>query len=213
MELPSLAFLLARSHNRCVAIYTPPHFSVEDLDIAHQVMRDHPFATLVSFADGEPWISHAPISLINGILVGHLARANPHTKFFDDDHPLTCIFHGPHAYVSPRWYDTPNQVPTWNYVVVHAQGRPQVLGDEETVRALLDLVAGYDPELTFEPEPLARQAKGVVAFRMEIDRLDCKFKMSQNKTEADRQGVIAGLLERDGPDDQAVATWVDSSYR
>lgn len=188
-----------------MALYTPPHFSVEDLAIAHGVIQAHPFATLVSCSEGEPWISHAPVSLVDGVLIGHLARANPHSQLFDGSHPLTCIFHGPHAYVSPRWYDTPNQVPTWNYAVVHVHGVPESLGEKETAEALLDLVAGYDPELTFEPEALARQAKGVIGFRMAIDRLDCKFKMSQNKTDADRQGVIEGLLERDGPDDHAVA--------
>lgn len=192
-----------------MAIYTPPHFSVGDLEVAHEIIRAHPFATLISVADGEPWISHAPVSLVDEVLIGHLARANPHSSLLNGNHALTCIFHGPHAYVSPRWYDTPNQVPTWNYAVVHAHGRPQALGEDETVRVLLDLVAAYDPGLTFESEALVRQAKGVVAFRMELERLDCKFKMSQNKSERDRQGILAGLLERDGPDDRAVARLVD----
>lgn len=196
-----------------MALYTPPHFSVQDLDIAHKIIREHPFATLLSFAEGEPWISHAPVSLESGTLIGHLARANPQTKFFDGSHLLTIIFQGPHAYISPRWYKTPDQVPTWNYAVVHAHGRPEALGEEETIRALLDLVAGYDPDLTFESDALARQAKGVVAFKMQIDRLDCKFKMSQNKTPEDREGVVAALTGRKGPDDLAVAAWMDKLLR
>src|SRR5436309_4848810 len=111
-------------------MYIPTPFREESLDILHEVIRQHSFATLVTSAPDGLIATHIPILLdpmrgSYGTLIGHVARENPHWRAFGGNQETMAIFQGPHAYVSPSWYTTPYAVPTWNYVVVHAYGRPK----------------------------------------------------------------------------------------
>ena len=129
-------------------------------------MRAHPFATLVSVADGAPFATHVPLLLDAergplGTLVGHVAAPNPHSAAFDERAQALAIFHGPHAYVSPRWYASGPNVPTWNYVAVHAIGRPRGIDDPARVRALLARTAAVFEAGAKEPWTPRRRAREV----------------------------------------------------
>jgi transcriptional regulator len=197
-------------------MYVPRAFAESDLAELHASMRAHPFATLVSAAGGAPFASHLPLLLDEasgglGTLLGHVARPNPHAAAFDDRTPALAIFHGPHAYVSPRWYAGGPNVPTWNYVAVHALGRPRRIQDAGRVRELLArsaalFEAGAKEPWTLEAIPEGYAAglqRGIVAFEIAIESLQGKRKLSQNKSPADRAGVVAAL--RAAGDEQSLA--------
>lgn len=202
-------------------MYLPPHFAETDRERLHGFIRAHAFGTLVSVIDGAPFATLLPFMLLDegdhGTLVGHVARANPHAATFDGAHESIALFHGPHAYVSPRWYETPVAVPTWNYAVVEAAGRPERITDRDRVRAILDsLVATYEAgrpnPWTMDKVPAeftGKMVDGIVAFEMPVARLVGKVKMSQNRPAADRAGVRAALSASGHPDDAAVAHEMD----
>jgi len=198
-------------------VYVPNHFAETDVAKLHALVREHSFATLVSWLDGAPFATHVPLLLdaergAFGTLIGHVARANPHARAFDGATPALAIFRGPHAYVSPRWYASEPNVPTWNYVAVHVSGRPRVVDDAAQVRRVLSRTAaiyeaGADEPWT--PEGVAsyveKLQRGIVAFEMPIETLHGKRKLSQNKPAADRAGVVAGLRASGDAESLAVA--------
>jgi len=113
-------------------MYIPEAFREDRLDVLHSLMREHSFATIVSSGEAGLMATHLPLLLDatrgpKGTIVGHMARANPHWQDFRGDVEALMIFQGPHGYVSPSWYTTPYAVPTWNYVAVHAYGRPRLI--------------------------------------------------------------------------------------
>lgn len=195
-----------------MAIYTPDYFAGPDGPLARQLIADYPFATLISHADGvEPQITYLPLLLDGDALLGHVARLNAHWQRFAQGGTIA-LFHGPHAFVSPRWYMRPaDNVPTWNYAVVHVHGRPQLLDENGARSAIERLTARFDPGVaTTAPEKVERLLQGIVAFRMPIARLEAKFKLNQNKSAADRDGVIAGLRANGRAEDSAVANWMQA---
>ena len=194
-------------------MYTPAAFEENDLALLHSLMRQYSFATLVTVAAGVPIASHLPFLLDivgdgMGTLRAHLARANPQWQNFCDGAEALVIFQGPHAYISPAGYESLPNVPTWNYAAVHAYGIPSLLNDEDTSALLRDSVAFYDPNpdvLDMPDEYVRRIQPGVVGFEIPIARLEGKRKMSQNKSDADRAGVIAALRASGSPENLAVA--------
>ncbi|WP_028009214.1 FMN-binding negative transcriptional regulator [Solimonas flava] len=192
-----------------MSLYTPGHFEGRDRAAALRLIAAHPFATLVTTVAGdEPQITHLPLLQQGDALHGHMARANPHWQAFAHGRTVA-IFHGPHAYVSPRWYETPAQhVPTWNYAVVHVAGRPQLVEGMAALDSLRALSAHFDPDFDADPQRVERLAAAIVAFRLPLERLDAKFKMNQNRTAADRAGVIAALAAQPAAADRAVAEWM-----
>lgn len=189
-----------------MAVYTPRSFVAPDEPAIRRVLDEYGFATLVTAGAGEPQITHLPLIHRDGALWGHMARANPHWQQFGAGHSVA-IFHGPHAYVSPQWYAAPaDQVPTWNFVVVHVHGRPEVLDDARIEPLLMELAARYDSTL---PDAASVQTRrhGIKAFRMAVSRIDAKFKLNQNKTAADRAGVIEALHARG---EHAAADWMQA---
>ena len=201
-----------------MSLYIPPQFSSQSRDVALALMRAAPFATLITArADGEPHITHLPLLLLEeGQLTGHMARANPHWRAFAAGHTVA-VFHGPHAYISPRWYATPaREVPTWNFATVHVHGMPVLLDDPTTKLAVVDATSA-----AFEPAENAWQRQldaprfqalldAIVAFHIPLTRLDAKFKMNQNKTPQDRAQVMAGLRATAQPDALATADWMQA---
>lgn len=195
-------------------MYIPSTFAVDDRAALLNVMREHSFATLVTVQDGRPFATHLPVLIdadrgAHGVLSGHLARANPQWRHLEDAEALV-IFQGPHAYVSPAWYGAaqPN-VPTWNYIAVHAYGPARIITDPEAVaghlRALVDAHESGDSGWTLDPAYSARLQAGVVAFELEIASLEGKFKLSQNKPPAARAGVAAALTASPRDHERAVA--------
>src|SRR6185369_9210413 len=127
-------------------MYPPSHFTESRPEILLQVMRENSFATVVTAAGGVPFASHVPVLIDGGAaneikIRGHVSRANPHGKQLAGSEQVLAIFHGPHGYVSPSWYEATGNVPTWNYVTVHAYGRARVLDPSELGAQLADLVA------------------------------------------------------------------------
>jgi transcriptional regulator len=201
-------------------MYVPKHFEVSDRAWCHALIRAEPFATLVGADDaGTAFATHLPFLLDAergplGTLIGHVARANPQWRYFRPGQPVFVIFQGPHAYVSPAWYEAHPSVPTWNYVAVHAYGVPAVFEDPARVKALLAALvrtfeAGHPDPWRFESladDYVDGMLRGIVAFEIPIDRLEGKAKLSQNRSAADRARVGAALEAAADPLARAVAS-------
>lgn len=192
-----------------MSLYTPNSFRWDDRAAVAALIDAHPFALLLTVTDGcEPAVTHLPLLRDGDCLVGHMARANPHWQQFAAGRTLA-VFQGPHAYVSPRWYVEPaEQVPTWNFAAVHLSGRVEVLTPAEAGEAVRVLTRRFDPGFVPAPGRVEQLLGGIVAFRLHIERVEAKNKMNQNKTAADRAGVIAGLRATGRPEDAAVAAWM-----
>lgn len=204
-------------------LYNPPHFRNDDRDALLASIEARGFATLVSVAEAGPIITHLPLILDrsagpHGTLIGHVARANPHWTLADLSRPSVAIIAGPEAYVSPNWYpskvDTGKAVPTWNYEVVHVTGTLRVHDDAAWLRAAVTrLTEKHETarpngwQVSDAPEAyIAAQLKGIVGLSLEISELTGKSKLSQNRSEQDRAGVMAGLAADDDPASAAMLT-------
>jgi len=184
-----------------VTLYQPSHFAVGDRSTLIALMRERPLATLVSVAAGEAAFTHLPLEVeesAGGVrLHGHLARANPHWSQWRDGVTVTAIFQGPDGYVSPRWYSAREAVPTWNYVVVHAVGRIVVTHDSaEKERILKAMIDRHDVDYRRQWDELPEtyregMKRAIVGLTIEVERLDGKFKLSQNRPPGDRAAVRA----------------------
>jgi transcriptional regulator len=201
-------------------MYIPSHFAGNETT-GREIMQAHSWALLTT-ADqaGAPLTTHMSLIWRNdgsphGALIGHMARANEHWKLFERPAESLALFWGPHAYVSPTWYAPGPKVPTWNYVTVHAYGRPQIISETPLVlRVLSELSKAYETgagewNLGALPRGTAEElTKSIVAFRMPITRLETKIKLSQNRDLEDRQRVISRLEASDSDDAQATAKWM-----
>lgn len=184
-----------------------PAFRVEDREALLAFVRAHPFVTIAAAVGGRPFTAQAPVvirQLGDGevALDFHLARANALSPFIIQTFRAVALATGPDAYVSPDWYESPDQVPTWNYVSVEAEGSVAVLDEAELIALLDDLSVQEEARLLPKP-PWTRDkmspgrfdamARGIVGARLFVDRLEGTFKLSQNKGAADRAGVVAAL--------------------
>lgn len=204
-------------------MYVPAHFREERPDVLAAAIRAIHLATLVTAgADGDYHASLVPMLLHEdgaGLLLEcHVARPNDHWRALLGG-PLAslAIFQGPHAYISPSWYPTKGEhgrvVPTWNYIAVHAQGPLAIVDDEAWLRAHLDALVranedGREPPWAVADAPaefIHNLSRGVVGLRLRVERLEGKWKLSQNRAEADRRGAIAGLAASSKPRDRAIA--------
>jgi transcriptional regulator len=190
-------------------MYIPPAFAETRTEVLASLMEAHSFALLVTVLEGKPFATHLPVLLDRGrgprgTLRGHLAVSNPHAAAIAQGSEALIIFQGPHAYVSPRYYPSRANVPTWNYEAVHAYGWLAASTRDQLVRLLADTSEGYERGAEapwtmdeLRPGQLDGLVKGIVGFELEIERLEGKLKLSQNRTPEDRAGVVAGL-EREG---------------
>lgn len=186
-------------------MYTPRHNREEDRAKLCDFMREYSFAAIVTThgPDSQMHATHLPFVVEpdgDSIrLSAHMAKANQQWRDFDGRRQALIIFQEPHAYVSPRHYDAPLSVPTWNYVAVHAYGAPVVLDDAEQKLALLrrmmtDLDADYLSRWESMPEDYVRQKlAGIVAFSVEVARVQARFKLSQDRSAAERERIAAEL--------------------
>ncbi len=206
-------------------MYSPKEFIEDRPEVLQDVMQEHGWAILVGSIDGVPTATHLPFMLDetqgeNGTLFSHMAKANPHWQNFENAPKTTettetnealVIFWGPHAYISPTWYDNQPSVPTWNYVTVHAYGTPRMIeGEAAMIAAQNRLVANYEGEdgwrLEDQSEKFIRgMLSAIVTFEIPITRLEGKFKLSQNRPSGDIPGIIEGLRQRSDGDDRAIA--------
>ena len=183
-------------------MYIPKHFDMKDKNLMFDVIENNSFATLISQHNGEPSATHLPLLLDRegGFLTGHFARPNAQWKDSQEQTVLV-IFQGPHCYISPSWYETDKAVPTWNYVAVHVYGKMELVEDEqELFDSLGGLVQKYEqPGSSYQLESvdtnfIAGMSKGIVGFKIKIDRIEGKAKLSQNHS-AERQGLVIKQLE------------------
>ena len=202
-------------------MYIPQAFSSEDPAVLDRLVAHNAFGTLVSQLGGAPFASHLPVLCRRAdrrvILTGHWARANPQWQEIEDQRALF-IFHGPHAYISPRWYLEPQKnVPTWNYVVAHVYGRVRVIHDtaelERIVSALAKQYESGAPEpWRFESTSDAGRVrlKAIVGFELAADEVQVKMKLGQNHQAGNVQGAIAGLRAVGSPEAVATASWMQA---
>lgn len=205
-------------------MYLPAHFREDRRDVQFELMRSHPLGLLVSagpgglMANSVPFVAYPEEAA--GVLRAHVARANPQWHELPTAGECLVIFQGPHAYISPSWYPTKAEthkvVPTWNYATVHVWGRPQVIGDASWLRRQIDdLTRAHEGH---RPDPwkaadapadfIAAQLKAIVGIELAITRIEAKWKVSQNRNAADRQGVIDGLRAEGGDGPAEVARLV-----
>ena len=206
-------------------MYTPKHFKENDHEVLHGLMRRYSFALLVSAKDGAPVGTHLPLHVeetgTTGMIYGHVARANGHWRQFDGATDAMAVFQGPHSYISPNWYADDGLVPTWNYATVHAYGRPQAIEDAgETTDILWRLVEANESDATgnwsmsrLPADEVKKQLKGIVAFRMPIERLEGKFKMGQNKSPDDALAAARGVRAAGHADAEMVASEMEARVR
>ena len=199
-------------------MYNPPHFTSTDLNWLDWLAEHHPFGTLISQVDGEPFASHLPVLYTRTedqvLLSGHWARPNSQWRDIENQRVMF-MFHGPHAYVSPRWYSDPQkQVPTWNYVTAHVYGKIRLLQAEEELEGIVTRLSEKFESGAAEPWSLAAsdpanraRLRGIVGFELRSDALQIKIKLkvNQNHTVANVAGVITGLRATDSAEAAAVA--------
>ncbi|MCM2323062.1 MAG: FMN-binding negative transcriptional regulator [Oligoflexia bacterium] len=186
-------------------MYLPAQFHERDTEALLKIIRAYPFATVVTQGKDGPFVSHLPVIVeVRGqgevVLLGHMAKGNPQWRHERD---ALVVFHGPHAYITPRWYKDPMNVPTWNYAVVHASGKAVPIESREGIERILRLSVEqferselkswqYDLPEAFKAE----LAQAMVGFEITVSHLEGKFKMSQNRSPEDRAGILAGLGTR-----------------
>jgi transcriptional regulator len=197
-------------------MYTPASFRESRIDVLHDLMRAYPFATVVANGASGFVANHLPFEVAgDALLHGHVARGNELAVM--DGAEVLLIFQGPDGYISPNWYpskhETGREVPTWNYAVVHVHGRLQVIDDAVWTRALLDALT--DRHEASQPSPwhvadapadhIEKSLKAIVGIAVTIERIEGKFKLSQNHPARNRAGVVEGLRERDADGDAELA--------
>jgi transcriptional regulator len=206
-------------------MYIPEAFAISDPAKLADVMAQHSFALLVSrdgnssFASHLPFLFHAQQGK-QGTLLSHMARANRHWQLFTPDEEVLVIFQGPHAYISPNWYASTVAVPTWNYATVHAYGKVRLLETDAELDAVLDETVSkhesgftqpWVPQLPNDMKAKLRQA--IVGFKIEVTRLEGKFKLGQNRSREDQEKMLASLAAQPDADSKALADFIKSNRR
>ena len=209
-------------------MYLPKHFQETRVEVMHGLIRDHPLGVLVTLGSDGLNANHIPIEIDPepvpfGTLRGHVARANPVWRDYAADVEAVVVFQGPARYVTPSWYPTKREtgkvVPTFNYAVVHAYGAMRIVEDAAWLRNLVERLT--DEFEATRPEPwqvtdapasyIDAQLRAIVGIEIAITRLLGKWKVSQNKSAADRAGVAQALIAADDPDAAALARAMQQS--
>ncbi len=197
-------------------MYVPSSFRETNADTLFEFIKQHSFGMLVSQVDELPFVSHLPFLVDretgdHGRLIGHMARANP--QWIDAAGDVLVVFSGPHAYISPTWYESDKVVPTWNYVAVHVYGTLQIIDDEESLIGIVrDYVDTYEKSMpqpwvldTLSGDFIHALVQQIVGFEILVTRIEGKWKLSQNHTVERRQKVIGVLGEADDDDSRKIA--------
>ncbi|MGB7651340.1 MAG: FMN-binding negative transcriptional regulator [Gallionella sp.] len=196
-------------------MYTPKDFAEKEAHTLQDFMREHSFATAVTQQNGVLFASHLPLMLdsslgTHGGLLGHMARNNSQWQSFADGVEILLIFNGAHSYISPAWYEpNPMSVPTWNYMAVHAYGTARILSESELENALRQLTDEHEKSL---PQPWKleltqmmreRLLGAIVGFEITLNRVEGKFKLSQNRSEQEQRNVMEKLAQSEHGKDVA----------
>ena len=204
-------------------MYLPEPFKTQDLGALDRLAAHNAFGTLVSQIDGAPFASHLPVLYRRAgnqvTLTGHWARANPQWREIETQRALF-IFHGPHAYVSPRWYLEPQKnVPTWNYAVAHLYGRVRPIQEGEALEQIVTALAkqyeaAADAPWRFQDTGEAGRArlKAIVGFELIAEEIQVKLKLGQNHPRGNIGGTVKGLRATGAPGDSETADWMDQLH-
>jgi transcriptional regulator len=195
-------------------MYTPKLYREDDRTKILEFLRQNEFATLVTYDGEKPTASHLLMEIMNEgeklHINGHMSKANPQWKTFKANAEVLVIFQGAHTYISPTWYNHVN-VPTWNYQAVHVYGSPRIVTDiNETYKILSRLVSRHEGDSSYRMETLPKEfvekeIKGIVAFQIEVTRIEANYKLSQNRGEDVYHNIISRLNERKDEMSHAVA--------
>ena len=197
-------------------MYIPKFYRLGD-DEAVEIMKSYPFATMVTVDNYRPIATHIPVEIReeNGkvFAAGHIAYGNMQKNHLDDGDALL-IFQGPHSYVSSSWYGAEN-VPTWDYLAVHAYGKARIISGGELESHLASLLQHYESGRengrvwdTFTPGYIQNQIRGIIGFEIEITSIEAAGKMSQNRNDADYKAIVAELEKLSEKDANKVAQWM-----
>ena len=188
-------------------------------------LRRHNFATIVTHDGRVPFATLVPVLFDehmgpHGTITAHIARANPQWRHFTNGQEVLVIFQGPHAYISPSWYETSPAVPTWNYATVHAYGIPTLITDGDRLVAMLHaLVEAHEAERenrwpgAIPEEYRDKMIAGIVGFEITITRVEAKYKLSQGRSEADVKGVVAALSSSPDQTERELAAMMVKAHR
>lgn len=190
------------------SLYIPKPHRVDDLALLHEFMDEYSFVDLVTATDSVR-ITHLPVLLQRGTgrygtLYGHVSRNNPQSDAFTGRQPAVLVFRGPHSYISPSWYAKTEAVPTWNFAVVHASGKPKRIEDKKALHELLaHLIRKFEDRYGSGSYDFGKlpdsyvypMIGGIVGFQMRIDALEGKFKLGQDRSAADKAGILKHLAE------------------
>jgi transcriptional regulator len=193
-------------------MYQPPHFREDDLGVQHALIREHPLGLLITAGASGLIANSVPFHLDaegseKGTLQLHLAKANTQWRDIQEGAAVLAVFQGANSYVTPSWYQTKREtgkvVPTWNYAIVQARGPARVIDDHGWLLKQINAITGQQEEKRNAPwavgdapdDFIRAQLKGIIGIEIEITAIDGKWKVSQNRPVADRQGVAAGLGE------------------
>lgn len=195
-------------------MYIPNNIKVDDITIGHDFINEFGFGVIVSDSltgTHIPFVLHREEGE-NGVLYSHCAKANKHWKELDGTDVLI-IFMGPHSYVSPSWYAQSPAVPTWNYAAAHVYGKVSLLNDKQTLEAVEEVVNKYEPDLLVKKDIITVEFRdkllsGIVGFKIEISKIECKLKLGQQRTEEDQSGVYSALVNSSNLDAQNLAQYM-----
>ncbi|HSE76819.1 MAG TPA: FMN-binding negative transcriptional regulator [Alphaproteobacteria bacterium] len=201
-------------------MYVPDAFAETNTAVLHDLIESYSFGALVTGGGDEPYATHVPFLLdrergAHGTLITHLSRGNPHWRQIADAMALV-IFSGPHGYVSPSWYEVHPAVPTWNYAAVHAYGRVRLIEDPAKLEALVKrLVRTHEGGRAdawstdgLPPAFMTGMLRGIVGLEIPVERLEGKFKLSQNRKTVDRKRVIARLAGSSSESERELAEFM-----
>lgn len=203
-------------------MYIPSANRVTDRTRVNSFIQRNGFATVITQNDGRPWASHLPVlfdeaSEGHGVLRSHMARANEQWRHFESGQEVLCIFHGPHSYISPSSYVMQETVPTWNYAVVHVYGMARVVEDEAVLRQIVtDTTTKYEShrpvpwQITLPEAALAVMLNAIVGFTIQITRIEAKFKLGQNRSQADQSGMLRDLQSSSDPASRQLANFISA---
>jgi len=192
-------------------MYIPKHFEENEKKRIIALATEYAFATLVTSNEGIPMASHLPLMIDESkklLILGHMAKANEQWHHFKGNNEVLVIFQGPHAYISPSNYESPG-VPTWNYASVHMYGVAETFGCESKLRRIIEsLTNKYEKSqlAPWTPEYPAKMLGAIIGFEIKVNRIEAKFKLSQNRTEGDRKNIIINLSKSGGEFAKGVAT-------
>lgn len=186
-------------------MYISKLYREENREKILEFLHQNDFATVVSHDGERPAASHLLVEVVEDrdklFVNGHMSKANPLWKTFDTNAEILVVFQGPHTYISPTWYNHIN-VPTWNYQSVHVYGKPRVITEHAEVYSVLKrLIDRYEKNSHYSMETLPqdfvmKEMKGIVAFQVEVVRIDANYKLSQNRNDEDYRSIVAHLEQR-----------------